>query len=187
MWETQLGENVHNLESLDLLKSFAEKAGKQLHLAPSHRFLRRQPVSTGVTSASTATTFKLKTSFTANRDHHPWAWGLPGQQRGHALALVGRSHDRNSQKISPSWGLSGIHSRKLELHLSLRLSKYLGHPSCLTACFSWTYATLITLADLCLFVRLDWNRLTGSEVIGVAQIFIHMVWWETWMSSSLIL
>lgn len=119
---------------------------------------------------------KLRRHFTANRNHHPWAWGLPGQQRGHTLASVDRSHDRNSWKISPSWGLSSIHSRKLELHLSLRLSKYLGYPLCLTACFSWAYATLITLADLYLFVRLDWNRLTGSEVIGVAQTYIHKGW-----------
>lgn len=179
MWETQLGENIHDLESLGLLKSsavFLQKADKQLYLPLHWRFPWHQPVYTRASFAQTTTAFKLRRHFTANRNHHPWAWGLPGQQRGHTLASVDRSHDQNSWKISPSWGLSSIHSRKLELHLSLRLSKYLGYPLCLTACFSWTHANLITLADLYLFVRLDWNRLTGSKVIGVAQTYIHIVW-----------
>lgn len=49
------------------------------------------------------------------------------------------------EDLPPSWGLSGIHSCKLQLHPSPRLGEYLGYPSCLTACFSWTYATFITL------------------------------------------
>lgn len=54
------------------------------------------PVSTKAGFAPATATFKLGRHFTANRDHYPWAWGLPRQQRGHALASVNRSHDQNS-------------------------------------------------------------------------------------------
>lgn len=75
---------------------FLQEVGNQLHFPLSYMFPWQGPVSTRAGFAPATTTFKLGGHFTANRDHYPWAWGLPRQQRGHALASVNRSHDQNS-------------------------------------------------------------------------------------------
>lgn len=151
-----------DLERLDLLKPFAvflQKADEQLHLTPGY-------------FAQTATAFKLKTSFVANRDGHPRAWGLPGQQRAPTLAPVGEFRG-TTEDLPPSWGLSGIRSRSWSSTLPRGSVSTWAIPHASLPFFSWTYTTFITLQPS---ISLSGLHETGWQVQKLLEWHKHMGW-----------
>lgn len=161
MWETQAGGNAFLIWSSWTCSS--------LLLC----FCRKQPssyTSLRATFAQTATAFKQKTSFIANRDGHPRAWGLPGQQRAPALAPVDRSHGtagRSPSLLGTVW-YPLMQAAAPPLPEARWVSGLSLMPHCL---FFMNLSNLHYPSALCLSVRLAWNRLAGSEVVGVAQIY----------------
>lgn len=116
------------------------------------------------TFAQTATALKLRTSFIANRDGHPRARGVPGQQSSGSRWCVPWRAGR-SPSFPPGDCLVSLTSWSSTPPRGSGSTRAIPH-----ACFSPTYTTFITLQPS-VSVSLAWHRLAGSQVVGVAQTY----------------